>query len=162
MERAFAAGPSSRLRILEHRNPGSAIMRTRSDTTRRSSIALALGAFQLGRRLSGASRAAPFARSDWPWLAGAIGAGGVVGPVLLMWGLAGGGASEAALLLNLEGVFTALLAWCVFSEHFDRRIALGMAAITGGALGLAWDGTGVRLGSPALLVPGACAAWALD
>ena len=174
-------------------------MRTRSDTTRRSSIALALGAaglfglgtpaaklllavsdpwllagllylgsgvglgaFQLGRRLSGASRAAPFARSDWPWLAGAIGAGGVVGPVLLMWGLAGGGASEAALLLNLEGVFTALLAWCVFSEHFDRRIALGMAAITGGALGLAWDGTGVRLGSPALLVTGACAAWALD
>ncbi|MBB3105087.1 EamA family transporter [Azomonas macrocytogenes] len=47
-----------------------------------------------------------------PWLAGAIGAGGVVGPVLLMLGLTGMPASGASLLLNAEGVFTALLVWC--------------------------------------------------
>ena len=37
-------------------------------------------------------------------------------------------ASGASLLLNAEGVFTALLAWCAFKENFDRRIALGMVA----------------------------------
>ena len=122
-----------------------------------------LGAIHLGRHLSGAPRATPLARADWPWLAGAIAAGGGVGPVLLMLGLAAGHASATALLLNLEGVLTALLAWFVFREHVDRRIALGMAAITVGALVLAWDGArGVRLERSALLVAGACAAWALD
>src|SRR5712691_6067928 len=47
------------------------------------------------------SAEAPLGRSDWPWLAGAVVAGGVVGPVLLMFGLAGGSASGTALLLNL-------------------------------------------------------------
>src|SRR5919199_4042692 len=51
-------------------------------------------------------REAPLARRDVPWLAGAIAAGGVVGPVLLMAGLVRTPASSASLLLNLEGVFT--------------------------------------------------------
>src|SRR5262245_44172184 len=78
--------------------------------------------------------------SDLPWLASAILAGGVVGPILLMVGLAITPASSASLLLNLEGVFTAILAWFVFREHFDYRIALGMAAITAGGLLLSWTG----------------------
>src|ERR1700746_3553407 len=57
---------------------------------------------------------------DLPWLAAAIVAGGVVAPILLMQGLAVTPASSAALLLNLEGVLTALLAWVVFKENFDR------------------------------------------
>ncbi len=103
------------------------------------------------------------ARADWPWLAGAIFAGGVVGPVLLMFGLAGMPASGASLLLNAEGVFTALLAWFAFRENFDRRIALGMAAIVAGAVVLSWPGE-ARFGAvlPALAVLGACFAWALD
>ena len=44
------------------------------------------------------------------WFAGAIVSGGVIGPVLLMFGLTGMPASGASLLLNAEGVFTALLA----------------------------------------------------
>src|SRR2546425_11289909 len=52
--------------------------------------------------------------SDLPWLAGAILAGGIVGPVLLMVGLTLTPASSASLLLNLEGVFTAVVAWFVF------------------------------------------------
>ena len=68
------------------------------------------------------------------WLAGAILTGGVAGPVLLMFGLTGMPASGAALLLNAEGVLTALLAWVVFKENFDRRIAAGMLAIAGGAV----------------------------
>ena len=76
------------------------------------------------------TRAAPvrLSRGETGWLAGAILSGGVVGPVLLMFGLTGMPASGAALLLNAEGVFTALLAWVVFKENFDHRIALGMGS----------------------------------
>lgn len=97
------------------------------------------------------------------WLAGAVFAGGVLGPLLLMFGLSRMPASGASLLLNAEGVFTALLAWFVFKENFDRRIALGMVAIVAGALVLSWPGE-ARVGDawPALAVIGACAAWAVD
>ncbi len=106
---------------------------------------------------------APLRRRDWPWLGGAILTGGVGGPVLLMFGLAKGRASDAALLLNLEGVFTALLAWFVFREHFDRRIAGGMTAISAGAVVLAWDPVqGFAPSWSALCVTAACAVWALD
>jgi drug/metabolite transporter (DMT)-like permease len=103
------------------------------------------------------------ARHEAPWLAGAILAGGVVGPVLLMLGLAAMPASDASLLLNAEGVFTALLAWFVFRENVDSRIALGMAAIVAGALVLSWPGEVRYAGSgPTLMVLGACLAWAVD
>ncbi len=103
------------------------------------------------------------AASDRPWLAGAVLAGGVVGPVLLMFGLSGMPASGASLLLNAEGVFTALLAWFVFRENFDRRIALGMLAIVAGAVLLSWPGD-AEFGTPwpALAVLGACLAWGID
>jgi drug/metabolite transporter (DMT)-like permease len=107
--------------------------------------------------------AAKLPPGQWHWLAGAVFAGGVVGPVLLMYGLTRMPASGASLLLNAEGVFTALLAWFVFGENVDRRIALGMAAIVAGALVLSWPGE-ARFGDawPALAVLGACAAWAVD
>lgn len=100
---------------------------------------------------------------DRLWLAGAVLAGGVAGPVLLMLGLSRMPASGASLLLNAEGVFTALLAWFAFRENFDRRIALGMGAIVAGAVVLSWPGE-ARFGDawPALAVLGACLAWAVD
>src|SRR6266404_1268364 len=61
---------------------------------------------------------------DVPWLAGAIIAGGIVGPALLMYGLARTEAASASLLLNLEAVLTAALAWVVFRENVDRRVSL--------------------------------------
>jgi drug/metabolite transporter (DMT)-like permease len=80
-----------------------------------------------------------------------------------MWGLSAMPASAAALLLNAEAVFTALLAWFVFRENFDRRIAFGMTLIVAGAAVLSWPDD-ARLGAiaPALAVLGACLAWALD
>ena len=105
------------------------------------------------------------AQGDWRWMAGATLAGGVVAPILLMTGLAATSASNASLLLNAEGVFTALLAWFVFKENFDKRIALGMLAITAGAVVLTWPtNAAFKLGSvwPALAVLGACLAWAID
>lgn len=106
---------------------------------------------------------ARLAAGEGRWLAGAVLSGGVVGPVLLMWGLSGMPASAAALLLNAEAVLTALIAWFVFRENFDRRIALGMALIVAGAVVLSWPGE-ARLGAvlPALAVIGACLAWAID
>lgn len=101
--------------------------------------------------------------NEWLWLAGAITAGGIVGPVFLMFGLVSMPASGASLLLNAEGVFTALLAWFVFGENVDRRIALGMALIVAGAIVLSWPGDAHFAGmQPAFLILGACLAWAID
>src|SRR5262245_9161397 len=47
---------------------------------------------------------APLKFADAPWLAGAILMGGVIGPVLLVYGLSLTAASSAALLLNLEAL----------------------------------------------------------
>ncbi len=124
-----------------------------------------LALFLVARRAAtpGRRHEASLARADWPWLSAAILTGGSVGPVLLMFGLSWGSASDSALLLNLEGVFTALLAWFVFREHVDRRIAAGMAAIFTGAMALAWSPSdGLRLTWSSLAVAGACLAWAID
>ncbi|HEY0208601.1 DMT family transporter [Acerihabitans sp.] len=102
-------------------------------------------------------------RSEMPWFAGAIITGGIIGPVLLMLGLAAMPASGASLLINAEGVFTALLAWFAFRENVDGRIALGMAAIVAGAVVLSWPGEARFAGLwPALAVLGACFAWGVD
>lgn len=116
----------------------------------------------LYRRLK-RSPAVKLPRSEILWFCGAIAAGGIVGPVLLMLGLSGMPASGASLLLNAESVFTALLAWFAFKENFDRRIAWGMGAIVAGAIVLSWPGEARFSGIwPALAVLGACLAWGVD
>jgi drug/metabolite transporter (DMT)-like permease len=105
----------------------------------------------------------PLARGDIPWLGGAILCGGIVGPLLLMAGLARTEASTASLLLTLEGAATALLAWFVFHENFDRRIALGMLLLVAGAGVLAWSGTATFANVAGMAaIAGACLAWGLD
>jgi len=102
-------------------------------------------------------------KPEMPWLAGAIVAGGIVGPLLLMAGLARTDAATASLLLTLEGAATALMAWFIFHEHFDRRIAWGMACLVAGAAVLSWSGAPTlesMLGP--LAIVGACVAWGLD
>ena len=102
-------------------------------------------------------------RGELPWLAAAIGAGGVCGPLLLMLGLARTNAATASLLLTLEGVATALMAWFIFHENFDRRIAIGMASLVAGAAVLSWSGAPTldSIVGP-LAIVGACVAWGLD
>ncbi|HEV7138042.1 MAG TPA: DMT family transporter [Steroidobacteraceae bacterium] len=120
---------------------------------------LGLTAYRLIRR----APRAQLEPAELPWLVGAIAAGGLAAPVLLMYGLTRMPASGASLLLNAEGVFTALIAWFAFRENFDRRIALGMAAIVAGAGVMSWPGE-LRFGAtwPALAVLGACLGWAVD
>ena len=128
-----------------------------------SGVGLAAYSFLRSQRSNVARREAALTRKDASWLAGAILAGGVIAPVLLMWGLAATPASSASLLLNLEGVLTAVLAWFVFKENFDKRIALGMALIAAGGISLSWTGrpeTGVPWS--ALAIVAACLAWAVD
>jgi drug/metabolite transporter (DMT)-like permease len=105
---------------------------------------------------------ASLARADVPWLAAAIAVGGIVGPILLVFGLRATPASSASLLLNFESALTALVAWLVFREHVAVRTAVGMLCIVGGGFALAWPGEALSAQGGALLIVGACACWALD
>jgi len=109
------------------------------------------------------NREAALGRRDAPWLAAAILCGGIVGPILLMVGLTRTDAATGSLLLTLEGAATALLAWFIFHEGFDRRIALGMLCLLAGTVILSWSGAPTidNLLGP-LAIAGACIAWGLD
>jgi drug/metabolite transporter (DMT)-like permease len=125
-----------------------------------------IGIAVMRRRLPSIVTGAPevsVTRAELPWLAGAIGAGGVLGPLLLMFGLAGTDAAAASLLLTLEGAATALMAWFIFHENFDRRIAVGMGSLVAGAAVLSWSGAPSfdSIVGP-LAIAGACVAWGLD
>lgn len=116
-----------------------------------------------GRRaVSKAGLQANLQRAELPWLAGAIAAGGVAGPALLMLGLARTPAATSALLLNLEGVLTAVIAWVVFKENVDLQIFLGMVAIVAGGVLLSWQPGATAVPAGALLIVGACVCWAID
>jgi drug/metabolite transporter (DMT)-like permease len=123
-----------------------------------------LGLLLLLRRASDpeAARQMGIPRGEVPWLLGAIFFGGIVGPALLMWGLTQVDGASASLLLNVEGVLTAVIAWVVFKENADRQIALGMVAIVAGGTLLSWEPGGVTFSMGALLIVGACLCWAID
>jgi drug/metabolite transporter (DMT)-like permease len=101
-------------------------------------------------------------RSELPWLVGAIAAGGVAGPALLMFGLAATPAATSSLLLNLESVLTAVIAWVVFRENVDVQVFLGMVAIVAGSILLSWPNGQATVPAGALLIAGACLCWAID
>ena len=107
-------------------------------------------------------REARLKHGDWPWLAGVVLFGGLLGPLLLMFGLARTTASTGSLLLNLEGLATMAIAWLVFRENVDRRLLVGAAAILAGAVVLSWSGSGVSLDMGGLLIAGACLCWGID
>ncbi|CCV08670.1 conserved membrane hypothetical protein [Mesorhizobium metallidurans STM 2683] len=123
---------------------------------------IGLAIYRLLRGREAKASEAQLDRKDIPWLALAIGMGGVVAPVLLMFGLTLNTASSSALLLNLEGLATMAIAWVVYRENVDRRLLFGAFAILAGAVLLSWEGNGVAFNLGALLVAGACAAWGLD
>ncbi|MDX5362726.1 MAG: DMT family transporter [Pseudazoarcus pumilus] len=101
---------------------------------------------------------------EWPWLGGAVLFGGLLGPALLMVGLAHTSGSGASLLLNLEAVLTAVIAWVVFHENAGRRIVAGMLLIVAGGVVLSWpSGTaGASAWFGPLAIAGACLCWAID
>jgi drug/metabolite transporter (DMT)-like permease len=104
---------------------------------------------------------APLRRADLPWLALVIVTGGLLGPLLLMFGLYLTDAAGTSLLLNLEALATMAIAWIVFRENVDRRLLLGAGSILAGALLLSWRGQ-ASLHWGAVLIAGACVCWGTD
>ena len=122
-----------------------------------------LAVLQAARKVSGAALVeAPLRRADLPWLALVVLSGGIIGPVLLMLGLATTAASTASLLLNLESLATMALAWILFGENVDRRLLAGAMAILAGAVLLSWQGGPAAFDWGSLAIAGACLAWGLD
>ena len=103
-------------------------------------------------------------KQEWLWLFSAIGFGGILGPILLMVGLTITSSATASLLLNIEAVLTAMIAWIIFKENTDKRIILGMLLIIAGGIVLSWPQKQAAqqgcLG--ALTIAGACLCWAID
>jgi len=124
---------------------------------------LGLAAVHLGRNVIGLPGVeAPLRRSDLPWLTIVAFFGGLIGPLLLMLGLARTEAASASLLLNLEGLATMAIAWLWFHENVDRRLLFGAMAILAGAVIISWEGNGIVLDFGVLLIAGACLAWGID
>lgn len=122
-----------------------------------------LAALSVARQaIGGPDAEAPLTRADLRWLALVVFFGGVLGPVLLMVGLATTSGSAASLLLNVEGLATMAIAWIVFGENVDRRLLLGAGAILAGAVVLSWQGKTGTIGPGAFAILGACLAWGID
>lgn len=100
-------------------------------------------------------------RASLPNLSLAVVLGGAVGPVLLAAGLGLMPAATSSLLLNLELVFTMLVASLVFHEHLGRSIITGTALVVVGSVALTWSGS-PELRWGAVLIAGACLCWAID
>ena len=118
--------------------------------------------YLLRRSSAGGSSEASLTRADLPWPAGTVLFGGILGPILLLFGLAPTDATSASLLLNLEAVLTLGLAWLVFQEHVDRKLFAGAVTIVAGALLLSWQGGFGQTGWGSLLIGLACLSWAID
>ena len=128
-------------------------------------LAAGLGLFAvriIGKGLQQETAEAALTATDYPWLAAVVITGGMIGPLLLMFGLYRTNAGQASLLLNLEGLATMGIAWVVFRENVDRRLLIGAFAILSGAVLLTWDGSGFSFDIGGLLIAGACLAWGID
>lgn len=111
----------------------------------------------------GSSAEAGIKKGDMKWLAGALLAGGVAAPIVLMFSLRAAPAATASLLLNFESVATALLAGLIFKEAVGWRVWAAVVFITAACILLSWDiggSFGISLGAAGIVA--ACALWGLD
>lgn len=114
------------------------------------------------RKLTGA-QSIKMNHSERTYFGLAVACGGIVAPVFLLTGLSLISASDASILLNLESVLTALIAWFIFKENFDKKILVGMLSIFFGACIISWNGNfefNQAIGTILILL--ASTFWALD
>lgn len=118
--------------------------------------ALAVGVVTLRRK----DRLRPAAHDVWK-LVGSIVFGGIVGPVLLLFGLRQAQAASVSIWLNLELVWTAALGVVLFRERVGRWSWLAVALVLGASalIALREEAAGFDAG---VLVALACLAWGLD
>lgn len=109
-------------------------------------------------------REARLQRADLPRLLAMAGFGAVIGPVALAWGLQNTSGTSASLMLTLEALFTAVLAWRLYRETMDGRVWTAMALLLAGGVVLVIDqgrtGGAQLWGLLAVLL--ATAAWGVD
>jgi drug/metabolite transporter (DMT)-like permease len=123
-------------------------------------LAVSLGRLMAGSRL----REASLDRRDLPRVLAVVVLGGIVGPLALVHGLRTVSGISSALLLNLEGPFTVLIALAFFGEHLGRRGLTAVCLVFVGATFLVVPGNTRPEASISglLLLVLACAAWAVD
>lgn len=106
---------------------------------------------------------ARLSRADLPTLVSVMVLGGMLGPILMLWGLSRVSALSGSLLLNLEAPFTMIIAVLIFREHLSKQALLAAACILGGAGALKIEsGVGTTASLGLLAIAGACLSWALD
>lgn len=109
-------------------------------------------------------REAALRRSDFPRIFAMAGFGAVIGPVALAWGLQRTSGSSASLMLTLEALFTAVLAWRLYGETMDKRVGTAMLFLLAGGVALVLEQgiAGDAQLSGLLAVLTATAAWGVD
>jgi drug/metabolite transporter (DMT)-like permease len=106
---------------------------------------------------------ARLSKTDLPWLAGAILAGGIAAPIILLYSLRDTPAATASLLLNFEAVATTLIATLAFKEYVSRRAWWAIVTITLASILLSANPNsewGFSLGAAGILA--ACMFWGID
>jgi drug/metabolite transporter (DMT)-like permease len=104
----------------------------------------------------------PLQRRDLAPLVGLTVLGGIVGPLCLVQGLSLLSAGSASLLLNLEAVFTMLIAVLIGREQLSRNGLIAAALIVPGAVFLSEGSLGGTTVQGGLLIGAACLAWGID
>ena len=127
-------------------------------------LSVALRAALNPRRSGGARGEAGLRRGDLPWILGATLCGGVAAPILILLGLRTTPASVGSLLLNFEGVATALIAAVVFRESLGRRVWTAVVLLAAAGILLSWDvsATGAKVPLGTVLIVLGCVLWGAD
>ena len=118
----------------------------------------------LAMRVRARPSGARLGRADAPRILAIAIAGAAIAPTCLAWGLSRAGATAGSLALNLEAVFTVMLAWLVYREPLGRRVIIAVALMATGGAVLALDATGRSAAGllGAVAVAGATLGWAID
>jgi drug/metabolite transporter (DMT)-like permease len=97
---------------------------------------------------------------DVPRLLAMAAVGAIIGPVALAWGLQRTSGTSASLMLTLEALFTAVLAWRLYRETMGRRVRTAMLLLLAGGILLVLDQGATVVDSGVAGRPLATAAWA--
>ena len=124
---------------------------------------IGLSLYSAGKKVEPEKIAEPLERKDLPWLAGSILTGGIIAPISLMKGLTLVSGMAASLLLNLEGIATAVIAVFLFKESAGRRLWSALACMTLAGMFLTWqpDLGEFNIAGPSLIAL-AMACWGMD
>src|SRR5659263_19965 len=115
------------------------------------------------RTIDLAKKAVSLERKDLPWLAGAVLTGGIIGPISMMIGLTFISGLSASLLLNLEGIATAMIAVFFFKENAGKRLWLALVSMTMAGIFLTWDSSQGKFNiTGPLLIIFAMICWGID